>query len=285
MGTTTKQNRSAESEYVVLYGVPWETYEGILGALGEYHLRHTYDQGTLEMRRILHGVTWEDYLKLLDATPDLYLRHTYDEGTLEIMSPLKDHNWVAKTIARMIETLAFALDVAIQSIGSTTIRARKGGRGVQPDEAYYFAHEPRVRCKETYDPQHDPPPDLVIEVDVTSSSLPRMPVLAKIGVPEVWRLERGRLRFYRLKSKAKYEPVQHSLAFPFLKPADLMRFLNRRAEIGENAVVREFVEWARQRSGSSRMSGNRNRRLNDCGNGLDFEPACRPHRVTNAGAV
>jgi Uma2 family endonuclease len=244
MRSTTTRKQTAGPEYVVYYGVPWETYEGILDALGEYHLRHTYDQGALEMRRVLYGVTWEDYLKLLDATPDFSLPHTYDEGTLEMMSPRKDHDWKASLIARMIETLAFALDIPIQSIGSTTLRAAKGGRGLQPDKTYYLASEPRVRCKDTYDPQKDPPPDLAIEVDVTSSSVPRMPVFAKIGVPEIWRIERGRVRFYKLKSKAKYEAVARSVAFPFLKPADLMRFVDRRSEIGENAVVREFVVWA-----------------------------------------
>ena len=74
-----------------------------------------------------------------------------------------------------------------------------------------------------------------------------MPVFASIGVPELWRIERGRVRFYRLK-RNEYEPVERSVAFPFLKPADLMRFVNRRAEIGENAAVREFVEWAKKAS-------------------------------------
>jgi len=136
----------------------------------------------------------------------------------------------------------------IQSIGSTTLRAPKGGRGLQPDRAYYLANEPRVRCKQSYDPEKDPPPDLAIEVDVTSSSVARMPVFAAIGVPEVWRIERGRVRFYRLKSKSKYEAVQRSFAFPFLRPADLTRFVKRRSEVGENTVVREFVEWAKQAS-------------------------------------
>jgi Uma2 family endonuclease len=248
MSTVTDQHRSSKPEYVVLDDVSWETYERILDALGEYHLRHTYDEGTLEMRRVLYGVAWEDYLKLLDATPDLYLRHTYDEGTLEMMSPRKDHDWMASMVARMIETFAFAMDIPIQSIGSTTLRAAKGGRGLQPDKAYYLAHEPLVRCKETYDPEKDPPPDLVIEVEVTSTLLPRMPVFAKIGVPEIWRCERRRLQFYRLTSKGKYETIDRSRAFPFLKPADLMRFVKRRAEIGENAVIREFVEWAKRAS-------------------------------------
>ena len=61
---------SSQSGYVVLYGVPWETYEGILDALGEYHLRHTYDRVALETRRILYGVTWERLLE----TPGRNLR-------------------------------------------------------------------------------------------------------------------------------------------------------------------------------------------------------------------
>jgi Uma2 family endonuclease len=161
------------------------------------------------------------------------------------MSPRKDHDWVAKLIARMIEAMALELDIAIQSVGSTTLRAAKARRGLQPDQAYYVANEPRVRGKETHKPDKDPPPDLVIEVDVTSSSVARMPVFAKIGVPELWRCRRDRIQFYRLARNGEYELVRHSVAFPFLKPAELTRFVRRRAEAGENAVVRAFVEWAK----------------------------------------
>ena len=114
-----------------------------------------------------------------------------------------------------------------------------------------------MRGKDTYDPKKTRRPILAIEVDVTNTSLPRMPVFAKIGVPEVWRLDtRGQLRFYRL-TKTKYEEIEHSIAFAFLKPADLMRFVNRRAEIGENAVVREFVEWAKKAQ-AKRTKSDRN---------------------------
>jgi len=133
MKTAADPKRSSKSEYVVFDGVPQKTYEGILEALGEYH--------ALEMRRLLSGVTWEDYQKLLDATADFSLPHTYDQGTLEMMSPRKEHDWVVNLIARMIESLALALDIPIQSIGSTTLRAPKGGRGLQPDRAYYLANE------------------------------------------------------------------------------------------------------------------------------------------------
>ncbi|MDZ7620165.1 MAG: Uma2 family endonuclease, partial [Patescibacteria group bacterium] len=158
--------------------------------------------------------------------------------------------WVANLIARMIEAFTFAADIPIQSIGSTTLRVSKGERGLQPDKTYYLANEPRVRCKDTYEPGRDPPPDLAIEVEVTSSCLPRLPVFAAIGIPEVWRVERrDRARFYRLNAKKKeYEPIERSIAFPFLKPADLMRFVKRRTELGETAVVRSFVEWATEKA-------------------------------------
>ncbi|MFW5693002.1 MAG: Uma2 family endonuclease, partial [Thermoguttaceae bacterium] len=200
--------------------------------------------------RVVYGVNWEGYLSFLDATAGFNLRHTYDEGTLEMMSPRKDHDWVAKLIARMIEALTLALDLPIQSIGSTTLWASKGERGIQPDQAYYLANEPRVRGKDTYEPGKDPPPDLAIEVEVTRTCLARLPVFATIGIPEVWRVDRrGRVQFYCLKGKKKeYEPVERSIAFPFLKPADLTRFVKRRVELGETAVVREFVEWAQRQA-------------------------------------
>ncbi len=89
MKTAAKKNVDPESDFVLLEGVPWATYEAMLDVLGEYHPRHTYDRGALEMRSVLYGVAWEDYLELLDATADFSLRHTYDEGTLEMMSPRK----------------------------------------------------------------------------------------------------------------------------------------------------------------------------------------------------
>ena len=62
----------------------------------------------------------------------------------------------------------------------------------------------------------------------------------------MWRLDsREQLRFYRLV-RGKYKEIDHSVAFPFMTPTDLMRFVDRRGEIGENSVVREFVTWAKK---------------------------------------
>ena len=162
-----------------------------------------------------------------------------------MMTPRKEHDWVAGLLGRMIEALMLALDLPIQSIGSTTLRAANGGRGIQPylDEPTTSPASRGCIARVVRSGQRSPHRIWRSRSTSRKSSLPRMPVFAAIGVPEVWRFTRGRLRFHRL-GKAEYDAAQHSLAFPFLTPPDLMRFVSRRVEVGEAVVVREFVEWA-----------------------------------------
>ncbi len=229
---------------VVIDDVSGEKYEKIVAALGNHYLRHIDDDSTLEIPSLLTSVSWEQYEALLDALGDHYLRHTYDRGTLEIMSPSRDHEWIKKFIGRMIETMAYELDIPIQSVGSTTQRRKPAKRGLQPDESYYVAHEHLVRGRRKLDPKIDPPPDLVVEVDVSNSSLKRMPTYAALGVPEVWRHDLRQLTFNKLGKTGVYQPIRRSLAFPFLRPEDVARFVDELTEKDENAILREFVELA-----------------------------------------
>ena len=235
-----------EDPYVILYGIPWDTYEEILDALGEYHLRHAYSRGTLEMRGLLYGVSWKDYEAFLNATRSHSVRHTYRKGLLEIMSPLKDHDWVNSLIGRMIEAMTLDLDIDIQSIGSTTVTGKKVEWGLQPDEAYYVANEGRVRGKKSYDPQSDPPPDLVIEVDVTHSSIERLSGFATLEIPEVWRHDGEKLHFLKRTPAGRYREVAKSLAFPWLAPLDFERSLEQASSVRETEVIRNFVKSARK---------------------------------------
>jgi Uma2 family endonuclease len=94
----------------------------------------------------------------------------------------------------------------------------------------------------------DPPPDLVIEVDVTHGSLNRLAIYAALGVPEVWRLDGNALIFYVLDKKGAYQSVPASQSFPLLTPADLLGFLQQARPAGdENPVLRQFRAWVRQR--------------------------------------
>ncbi len=245
MSVATKQ---AESEpLVVLHDVPWDTYLGIVNAIGENHLWHSYDGGTFEVRSLVYGVTWDQYKMFLEALGNYNLRHSYDGYHLEMMSPRKDHDWGKSFVGRIVEAVALALDIDIQCIGSTTLSSDAAEKGVQPDEAYYVANESVVRGKDTYEPDVDPPPDLILEVDVTSSSVPRMPLFAKLGIPEVWRRKGKRIRFYKLLPEREYKEIEQSIAFPMIRPADIDDCVKRSRKESENAVLRWFLNVLQER--------------------------------------
>jgi Uma2 family endonuclease len=197
---------------------------------------------------VLFDVSWAAYEAILEAMGDRRLRHSYDNGTLELMSPLKRHDRAKKILSRMIEAMALELDIDIQSIGSTTLRKQPKKKGLEPDECYYVAHEPQVRSKPDYDPSVDPPPDLALEVDVTRSSVSRMGIYAGLGVPEVWRMKGETLSFHMLEENGKYVSIERSLAFPRVTPGVLQQFLSQRCELRENELLRNFLAWLRKSS-------------------------------------
>jgi len=237
---------SLGDETVLICGVPPEVFRKIDELLGEFHTRFTYDRGTLEMYRVLHGVPPEVYWQFIELLPEQYLRHSYDGWTLEMMTPRRDHEWIKGLSARMLEAMALALDIPIQSTGSTTLSRSKHDRGLQPDESYYVGEHVASVGSETYQPGTDPPPDLAIEVEASNPVVPRLPLYADIGVREIWRWSGEEMEFLRLSERGDYEKLQHSLAFPFLAAADVTRFLQKRDPTSENALVRGFVNWARK---------------------------------------
>lgn len=69
--------------------------------------------------------------------------------------------------------------------------------------------------------------------------------LATLGVPEVWQHDGEHMHFFQLRD-GEYRPVERSQSFPMVKPGDIERILELRTEMGENAVVREFLKWLRE---------------------------------------
>lgn len=223
-------------------GVSAATFRRIVAAVGKYDPTLRLEDNELRIRRTLQNVSWDDYQRLLASTPTTSLPHTYSKGRLEL-SPRKTHDWRAELIARMIQQLVFELRMPIQSTGSTTISDPRADAGFEPDASFYFANEPKVRFKEEYEPGVDPPPDLVLEVDVTRSSKAKMKIFAQARVPEVWRIKGPQLTFFGL-SDAGYQELVASRAFPFLSARDFSSFLELRRELEENEVVRRFLVHA-----------------------------------------
>jgi Uma2 family endonuclease len=195
----------------------------------------------------LPNTDWHTYsrvLRILGERPGVRL--AYDRGMLEIMSPLLEHDEPSYFLGRLVCAMTEEMDLPIKCGGSTTLRRKRALRGIQPDNCYWIANEPVMQTVMHLDLRIHPPPDLAIEVDVTNSSLDRMAIYAKLGVPEVWRLDGPALTFHRLGSSGQYQLVTHSPAFPQVTPADLMPYLDQLGQRGENAIVRQFRAWVRQ---------------------------------------
>ena len=194
---------------------------------------------------VLEDASWELYEKLLRDIGDRPIRVTYDEGRMEIMSPLPEHERPKKLLGQMIEALTFELDMPRASLGSTTFRRREKAKGLEPDECYYFRDEQKMRGKNRLDLKKDPPPELVVEIDIASRSVPREPIYAALRVPEIWRYRPRRVDCLHLID-GEYHVRKMSLAFPFLEPALLQRFIEKAAVDGETAMLRQFVAWVRK---------------------------------------
>lgn len=196
-----------------------------------------------ENRVVLDNVRWQTFEALLADTDRAGSRFTYDEGALEIMSPSPEHELIKKLLARMIEIMTLELEIPIASRGNTTFKAEMKRKGIEPDECYYLANEPRVRGRMEIDLADDPPPDLAIEVDISSSSLDQLGIYAALGVPEIWICDGDTLEVYQLGDDRNYVRQDHSLAFPFLPIDQVQRFLDQGKTADETTWIRSFRSW------------------------------------------
>jgi Uma2 family endonuclease len=198
---------------------------------------------------VLDGVSWTQYTRFLRAFEDRPgFRLTYDRGTLEIMSPTLRHDRPGRFLAQLVWVLTDILHLPIIPDGSTTLRRKLKRKGAEPDDCFWIANAHRMRDKLDLNLRRDPPPDLAIEVGVSSSSLNRMAIYAALGVPELWRLEGDLLQFFILQANGNYKETGRSKAFPQVTSDDLVRFLARaRRESDLNRVLRDFRKWIRSR--------------------------------------
>ncbi|NET47926.1 MAG: Uma2 family endonuclease [Merismopedia sp. SIO2A8] len=195
---------------------------------------------------LLHNISWQQYEDLLTVLGDRpSTRIAYDDGTLEIMTPLPEHGYFKQTIGLAVNDIADELEMDYDSYGSTTWKSELKKAGVEPDDCFYIQNEPLIRGKLTFDLIVDPPPDFVIEIDVTSKSLERFSIYARLGVPEIGRYGDGLLSIHLLDGE-HYFKSPTSLAFPKLPVQELPQIISEYRPKGKRAMRRAFRQWARQ---------------------------------------
>ena len=200
-----------------------------------------------EQRTVLRNISWETFEALLKETgEDRGSRFAYDGGTLEIMTPLIGHENPKSNLGNFIIALAEELDIEIKSAGSTTLKRKIANRGIEPDNCYYIQNELAVRGKQELDLETDPPPDLAIEIDITSSSVNKLGIYSALGIPELWRYNGRVLKFYQL-AEGQYVEREFSIAFPIVSVTEMSRFIEQSKTTGEIALLKSFRAWVRDK--------------------------------------
>ncbi|HEY6332708.1 MAG TPA: Uma2 family endonuclease [Blastocatellia bacterium] len=127
---------------------------------------------------ILDHTSWETYQRLVaERGEEAQPRYSYDRGKLEIMVTSYEHESLKHDIATMVEILAEELDIDVAPAGSTTFSREDIAQAFEPDACFYIhGAATTIRGKRRIDLSVDPPPDLIIEVDIASPSLNKFPI-------------------------------------------------------------------------------------------------------------
>jgi Uma2 family endonuclease len=216
----------------------------------EVEINTVVDIPTLaEHRILLHGISWDTFERLLSDIGDR--RKTlfyYINETLEIMAPLSIHEGSSRFFDRLLTIFVDQLDLDMRCLGSLLMKIPELKIGAEPDSCYYIKNELAIRTKQNIIVGQDPPPDLVLEVDIINPALSRLPIYALLGVPEVWIYDGDRLEFFALDSKEEnqeYVPIDISLSFPLLPAAIMIEYMQKRLILGESKTLKEFRAWVR----------------------------------------
>jgi len=194
-------------------------------------------------RLLLQNVTWQELETILQELGEhRAARIAYNRGVLEMMTPLPEHEFDKEIIGDFVKALLEELDIEFISLGSTTFKNQAMAQGIEPDQCFYIQNEHKIRGKKRLDLTIDPPPDLALEIDITSRTHPN--IYQALQVPELWRFDKGKLQINLLQNGVYVESTE-SLNFPNLPIVDIIpQYLEQSRTAGRNATMRAFRQWA-----------------------------------------
>ncbi|NEO98043.1 MAG: Uma2 family endonuclease [Symploca sp. SIO2E9] len=194
---------------------------------------------------LLKNVDWQMFEKILEDLGETRAsRVSYSKGLLEIMTPLAEHEDDKVIIGDLVKALLEELDIEFRSLGSTTFKNRKMEQGLEADDCFYIQNEAAIRGKQRIDLNFDPPPDLAIEIDLTTRT--RFNNYEALGVPELWRYNGKKLEINVLQT-GKYIEAKVSYNFPQLPISKaITNYVEQSKILGRNATMKAFRKWVRE---------------------------------------
>ena len=193
---------------------------------------------------ILRGIHWETYERLLaDHQESSGTRLNFDCGTLEIVSPSSEHEQLKETIALLFQLLASELEIDVVAVGSTTFRRKDLRQGFEPDASFYIRNAQPIRNQPRIDLRRDPPPDVVVEIQVTNPAIDKLSIFAAAGVPEVWLYRDDQVEILGLESKT-YQRKPESSFLPGVTDPVLTNFVRSSRTMKSVEWIKTVRAWA-----------------------------------------
>lgn len=195
-------------------------------------------------RVILRNVNWNQFEAILtELGEQRSTRLAYSRGMLEIMAPLPEHEQTKIVIADLLKVLLDELDMDWEPLGSTTFKREDMQAGIEPDDCFYIQNHALMIGRTRIDLNIDPPPDLAIEIDVTSKT--QLSAYEALQVPEIWRYQNRELQISVLH-EGKYVETQTSSTFPgFPVIEGISRFPEMSRSAGTRPALKAFRQWIR----------------------------------------
>ena len=135
---------------------------------------------------LLHGVTWEQYCDCRHDPANNGVRMYYADGVLLLMTVGYLHERIRTLISLLLSDWLESAAIPVISAGQWTLRQALKKRGLESDSCFYISNLHKVEGKTEINLEDDPPPDLAIEVDITTNSAMKFAVYASLQVPEIW---------------------------------------------------------------------------------------------------
>ncbi|MDJ0581767.1 Uma2 family endonuclease [Crocosphaera sp.] len=182
--------------------------------------------------------TVADYEQLLKQLGDRSIpRIRFRDNHIFLMSPLLEHAKEIDVISDLIKALLRYQEKDWQSFHPITLKYGKRP-GLETDACFYIDNYKAILGKRKLDMSIDPPPDLAIEIDVTSFTNIENYITLKI--PEVWIYKINELNIYLFRDNS-YIESNTSLIFPDFSVREIItQYVDRAWQVGSSVALREF---------------------------------------------
>lgn len=195
-------------------------------------------------RVVLSNISWQTYENLLaEAGDKRSSRFSYSQGVLEIIMPSDLHETINCLLKQFVTTLSDELKLKRKGFGSTTLNREELKQGAEPDSCFYIQNVDRIRGRKI-NLSIDAPPDLIMEVDLTSPSTNRFTIYKNLGVPEIWRYLGETVQFFQLQN-GEYASSEYSGAFPIVSSGIINQFLQMAETEDDTTIIEAFRVWVR----------------------------------------